>query len=1015
MKYMAALANELTEEAGPSDSSKALLASKDNADRLLVERMAADDDALGYLMRSFTRATKHAEQVGKSAAPGTLDAVSYTSGVLVSYIGLLLQSPDAFLSEAAAASISSASLCRRFGQIFLDNELPPTLVSHLVKRFADEDDDTLSEIFSHVFAVLREHVAKSSLLRMSFVEPIRALGTLLQYRPLALVLTSLPSFVPPAMISGRHLQALSYLGPFFSLTLLREDPAVARELFPDPMNMTVIERDSTISSLRGSLKVLREGLAECMLKILRGGPESRENLLKWIAHVLRLNKDRVKMQVDYLSVSTDGFILNLADVLLRLCAPFMDPAGSKINSIDPNFVFSSHRIDYTDETRLVVDSAELAKWLDPRNLNAQDSYRRAQGASEASAADASGADNCDGDEDDEASIRAGLAEMADVQDALKKGEFGFITECFFLTTRTLQFWLQSVVQLYQDLLQKLQRANNMKRHLTESGRADPAHERELNEINRHMNLLLMHKLAYDVYLMDDDFLSLVVRFITLTSAWFLSVVHRSARRAGAASSSTPPPPSSSSSSSSSSTLVSPDNLLPLPHPPSRVIRALPQHVVEVVSDASLFLVRFRRSMLESNPLSFDKLLPFAIVVIASPAYVKNPYLRASMVQFLYMALPETSSSASRVDLSIGGNPMQTMLETSAPAQKYLASALLRLYIDVEHTGSHTQFYDKFSIRYHIAAIVGNMWEIAAYRDAIRRESREEEKFMRFVNLMLNDANFLLDDVLSNLSEIHKLQLEADDAERWTRLSEQERGEREDHLRQLENTVRSMIQLSNSSVLLLNRLTEDEVVRRALLKPEMVSRLAEMLDYFLLQLSGPRCQELVVRNREKYEWDPRFLLTRIVTVYLHLAEEAKFIDAVARDERSYTDDLFPRASAILQRRAMLPAPNIARFDALAERVRNSVSTNMEDDEALGDVPDEFLDPIMATLMREPVRLPTSGVVVDKHIIVRHLRSDPMDPFNRKYLTSDMLVPEPELKARIDAFVADRLRQRRAAPQ
>jgi len=949
--------------------------------------MAVETDALGYLIRSFGRAASAAELPGKVS----LEAVTYATGIIVSYIGLLLQSPDAFLSEAAAATTSSAALCRRFGALYVAGKLPATLVPFIVKRFSEEEDETLSDIFGHVFSVIREHVAKSSLLRMSFVEPIRALSSLLQHKPLAAVLTSSPSFAPAAMISGRQLQGVSYLGPFFSLTLLREDPAVARELFPDPLNMSLSDRDSTISSLRGSLKVLREGLAECMLRILRGGKESKEQLLRWFGEVLRLNRDRVKMQVDYMSVSTDGFVLNLAHVLLRLCIPFMDTSQSKIGNIDPYFVFSSHRIDYSNETRLVVDSSQLSKWLDPRNPNAQESYHRAQTASGASGATAgsSSAEIVAMDEEDDA---AGEAEMIGVLDALKSCEFGFITECFFLTLRCLQFWLQSVVQLYQDLLQKLNRANNLKRQLSESSRTDPNLERELSEITRHMNKLLMHKLAYDIYLLDDEFLSLVVRFITMVSAWFLAVVHRKP-------------------GSSSTTLPTTDSLLPLPQPPTRVVRALPEHIVEVVSDASLFLARFGRSVLESNSTSFDQLLPFAIVVIASPSYIKNPYLRASMVQFLYTALPETSSSSSRVDLSIGGNPMQMMLETSVPAQKFLAGALLRLYIDVEHTGSHTQFYDKFSIRYHIAAIVGDMWGIGAYRDAIRKESQDEEKFMRFVNLMLNDANYLLDDVLSMLSEIHKLQVEAEDPQRWQRLSETERGEREDHMRQLESQVKSMIQLSNSSVLLLNRLAEDAIVRRALLKPEVVSRLAEMLDYFLLQLSGPRCQELVVRNREKYEWDPRFLLTRIVTMYLHLSEESVFVDAVARDERSYNEELFPRASVILRRRAMLPTADITRFDSLAQRVSASMSTNMEDEQALGDVPDEFLDPIMATLMKEPVRLPTSGVVVDKHIIVRHLRSDPMDPFNRKYLNADMLVPEPELKARIEAFVAERLREKR----
>ena len=51
---------------------------------------------------------------------------------------------------------------------------------------------------------------------------------------------------------------------------------------------------------------------------------------------------------------------------------------------------------------------------------------------------------------------------------------------------------------------------------------------------------------------------------------------------------------------------------------------------------------------------------------------------------------------------------------------------------------------------------------------------------------------------------------------------------------------------------------------------------------------------------------------------------------------------------------------------------------------------LLDPLMATLMRDPVILP-SGHVMDRAIIDRHLLNSQTDPFNRQALTSDMLEP------------------------
>ena len=64
-----------------------------------------------------------------------------------------------------------------------------------------------------------------------------------------------------------------------------------------------------------------------------------------------------------------------------------------------------------------------------------------------------------------------------------------------------------------------------------------------------------------------------------------------------------------------------------------------------------------------------------------------------------------------------------------------------------------------------------------------------------------------------------------------------------------------------------------------------------------------------------------------------------------------------------------------------------------------------DPLMDTLMTEPVRLP-SGVIMDRPVIIRHLLNSSQDPFNRQELTVDMLEPLPNLKAEIDQWKLSR---------
>lgn len=50
-----------------------------------------------------------------------------------------------------------------------------------------------------------------------------------------------------------------------------------------------------------------------------------------------------------------------------------------------------------------------------------------------------------------------------------------------------------------------------------------------------------------------------------------------------------------------------------------------------------------------------------------------------------------------------------------------------------------------------------------------------------------------------------------------------------------------------------------------------------------------------------------------------------------------------------------------FDALISRFEEQLAEDTAVDADLGEVPDDFLCPIMSTLMEDPVRLPTSGQV------------------------------------------------------
>ena len=269
--------------------------------------------------------------------------------------------------------------------------------------------------------------------------------------------------------------------------------------------------------------------------------------------------------------------------------------------------------------------------------------------------------------------------------------------------------------------------------------------------------------------------------------------------------------------------------------------------------------------------------------------------------------------------------------------------------------------------------------------------------------MINDVTYLMDESLTELTQIHNIQVEMDDKETWDSKPVEYRREREGTLRSLERHASGYTTLGRSTVELLKVFTAE--TKGPFMMPEIVDRLAAMLDYNLQALVGPRCQDLKVREPEKLKFNPKALLTDIIQVFLNLSDQKEFIQAVAGDGRSYTKELFDRAEDIAIRRGLKTETEIASLRIFVAKVEEAKAT-MEAEEDLGDVPDEFLgassnksalkllrhlsDPLMFTVMRDPVLLPSSKTILDRATIKSHLLSDSKDPFNRAPLSIEDVV-------------------------
>ncbi|RIA98699.1 ubiquitin elongating factor core-domain-containing protein [Glomus cerebriforme] len=554
----------------------------------------------------------------------------------------------------------------------------------------------------------------------------------------------------------------------------------------------------------------------------------------------------------------------------------------------------------------------------------------------------------------------------------------FISEIFFITLAMHHYGPLQCYNNYnnfnRDLVELQKQYDRMKAEQPNWAGTPAAAFNEvlLKRCKDQLEKWAVHKIAYDSQLLDPTTLSRSLQFYNLVINWVLRIVDPTGQY-----------PAKQIS-------------LPLPPTPPEEFIMLPEFVIEDITEFFSFISRYNPKVILS--CSRDELVIFIITFLKSSSYIKNPYLKAKLVEILFYYTMRNENE--------GGIGM--ILNTHPIALEHLMSSLMSFYVEVEQTGTHTQFYDKFNIRYNISQIFNSIWNNPIYRDKLKEESRKTDSFVKFANLLMNDATYLLDESLTKLTELRNIQNEMDNTDEWNRKTQQQRQERENLLRSLERQATSYMALGNETVHMLEYMTSEAA--EPFLTPQIVDRLAAMLDYNLNSLVGPRCTELKVKNQEKYRFQPRTLLQQLITIYLNLCKSKEFIQAVARDGRSYRKELFSKAANILMKYSLKLDRDVKVLENFVNDVEEVIKKEAAGEEELGEVPDEFLDPLIFEIMEDPVILPGSNISIDRKSITTHLLSDATDPFNRKPLTIDQVIPNTELKERIEAFKREKREKR-----
>jgi len=300
---------------------------------------------------------------------------------------------------------------------------------------------------------------------------------------------------------------------------------------------------------------------------------------------------------------------------------------------------------------------------------------------------------------DETKINADQAAADKFYSEKEAGDSNFISEAFFLTLASHHYGSEATNSQLKNLdreikyLEKHIKAMEAERHKL----ANSPQQLAMFEVSfkRHTSVLektISLKYAIEGVLLDERMQSTSLRFMRYVAVWLLRIATGTDYRPGK---------------------ESEEIRLPLSIEHNDAFSCLPEYALQNIVDNFKFVFRWLPKILLSAV--GEELIALCITLLRSSEYIKNPYVKSSLVTLLF------SGTWPFMHLSKG--VLGDQLVSMKFANDYLLHALMKFYIECESTGANTQFYDKFNIRYEIFQVIKCVWVNDVYQQQLTRESR----------------------------------------------------------------------------------------------------------------------------------------------------------------------------------------------------------------------------------------------------------------------------------------------------
>ena len=327
----------------------------------------------------------------------------------------------------------------------------------------------------------------------------------------------------------------------------------------------------------------------------------------------------------------------------------------------------------------------------------------------------------------------------------------------------------------------------------------------------------------------------------------------------------------------------------------------------------------------------------------------------------------------------------------------MMKGLLNYFSEVEFSGEEGAFYSKFKFRSGLMQLLDKMWSEPFFRN-ITVGLKKTEEFNRFVGHIITDLNYCMDEGFQKVPK-------------YKELHSQKTALNEEQLQELSTTKRIIkfsFSMGKDTLKILRMLTE--MTPDTFDTEDWRKKFSQVINYYAQKLSTKNFKMYKIDNAKKLGLHPLQMITDLVNIYINVASYDGICKEICDDERSYSDDLLIDLGKTSKKHSLLTEDQLTRMENLINKLIELQNAREEMKRLLEDLPDDYSCQLTYEFMRDPVKLPNSGCIVDRKSIKQHIMlNGNSDPFSRQALKLEECLEMPELKAQIDAWYNQKVSQ------